>query len=82
MNAHEARILVKQAREKEEKELQERANEVRALIDEVIKEEATKGVQYVTVKIPADVAGLVLNSLISDDFSYANSGTEKYKINW
>lgn len=57
MNAHEARTLVKQAREKEEKELQERANEVRALIDEVIKEEAIKGSQHVTVKIPADVAG-------------------------
>lgn len=82
MNAHEARILVKQAKEKKEKELQERANEARALIDEFIKEEATKGAQHVTVKISADLAGLVLNSLISDDFSYVNSGTEKYKISW
>ena len=82
MNAHEARVLVKQVREKEEKELQERANEIRTLIDEVVKEEATKGSQHVTVKIPADVAEVVLNSLVSDDFNYVNSGTEKYKISW
>lgn len=82
MNAHEARVLVKQVREKEEKELQERANEIRTLIDKVVKEEATKGSQHVTVKIPADVAGVVLNSLVSDDFYYVNSGTEKYEISW
>lgn len=82
MNAHEARILVKQAKEKEEKELQERASEVRALINEVIKEEATKGAQHVTVKIPADIAGLVLDSLTFDNFTYVNSGTEKFTISW
>lgn len=82
MNAHEARILVQQAKEKEEKELQEQANELRELIDEAIKEEAIKGERCVTVKIPVEVAGLVLNSLTFDDFDYVNSGTGRFKISW